>query len=354
VIQPDPATGEAPIATATDADAQPVEAATEETVTEETSRSSSEDFSNRVNEAASAEGQKKGGLSKLEKALLIGAGAVIVGSIISNNRKVELNSGDRIVVQRADGTYEVLKDDDTLLRQPGSTVRTENFADGSTRTTVTRSDGSKIVTIRDAELRVLRRVRVNTDGSQTVLIDDTETFEPVNVATLPPPAPQPDLNGQTDEAALRAALAREAGFDRSFSLAQIRQIEPVRALVPVIELNAITFETGSAAISPDQAKALSNLGSLIQSYVAENPREVFLIEGHTDAVGSAASNLALSDRRAESVALALTEYFGVPPENLVVQGYGEAFLKVPSEGAERANRRAAARRITDLLQSAQN
>ena len=74
-----------------------------------------------------------------------------------------------------------------------------------------------------------------------------------------------------------------------------------------------------------------------------------MIEGHTDTVGADAMNLALSDRRAESVALALTEFFGVPPENMVVQGYGEQFLKVPQEGDIRANRRASVRRITDLL-----
>jgi len=76
---------------------------------------------------------------------------------------------------------------------------------------------------------------------------------------------------------------------------------------------------------------------------------MFLIEGHTDTVGADAMNLALSDRRAESVALALTEFFRVPPENMVVQGYGEQFLKVAREGDVRANRRAAVRRITDLL-----
>ena len=81
-----------------------------------------------------------------------------------------------------------------------------------------------------------------------------------------------------------------------------------------------------------------------------NPNEMFLIEGHTDAVGSAASNLSLSDRRAESVAKALTEYFGVPPENLVVQGYGETELKMNTLGNERANRRVAVRIITPLLQ----
>jgi outer membrane protein OmpA-like peptidoglycan-associated protein len=50
------------------------------------------------------------------------------------------------------------------------------------------------------------------------------------------------------------------------------------------------------------------------------------------------------------VALALTEYFGVPAENLVVQGYGERFLKVPVATDEPANRRVAARRITWLVE----
>ena len=77
---------------------------------------------------------------------------------------------------------------------------------------------------------------------------------------------------------------------------------------------------------------------------------MFLIEGHTDAVGSDEDNLSLSDRRAESVATVLSEQFDVPPENLVTQGYGEEFLKVPTEAAERLNRRVAVRRITPLMQ----
>ena len=60
-------------------------------------------------------------------------------------------------------------------------------------------------------------------------------------------------------------------------------------------------------------------------------------------------NLVLSDRRAESVAKALTEYYGVPPENMVVQGYGESELLIDSAGPELANRRVAVRDITVLL-----
>ncbi|MGB5868716.1 MAG: OmpA family protein, partial [Albidovulum sp.] len=267
--------------------------------------------------------------------------------------KVELNSGDRVVVSR-DGNYTLLKDDDALLRQPGSKIRTETFNDGSTRTTVAREDGSKIVTIRDAEQRVLRRVYVAEDGVETLLIDDTVAYAPVDISRLPKPQPRLELRADATETELRAALAEQTAIDRRFSLAQVRGISQVRDLVPVIDLDAITFETGSAAIRPDQARALSRLGRLIQSYVDESQQEVFLIEGHTDAVGSAAYNLALSDRRAESVALALTEYFDVPPENLVVQGYGEEFLKVPTLEDERANRRASVRRITDLLRQAAN
>ena len=48
-------------------------------------------------------------------------------------------------------------------------------------------------------------------------------------------------------------------------------------------------------------------------------------------------------------ALALVEHFDIPPENLVLQGYGEEFLQVPTEAAEAENRRALFRRITALL-----
>lgn len=53
--------------------------------------------------------------------------------------------------------------------------------------------------------------------------------------------------------------------------------------------------------------------------------------------------------QSEALAKALSEHFGVPPENLVVQGYGERYLLVPQEGDIRENRRAAVRRITPLI-----
>jgi outer membrane protein OmpA-like peptidoglycan-associated protein len=118
--------------------------------------------------------------------------------------------------------------------------------------------------------------------------------------------------------------------------------------MPRIDLD-INFETGSWQLTPDQVDKLAVVAEGLNKAIAANPNEIFLIEGHTDAVGSDEDNLSLSDRRAEAVAVALTEQFQVPPENLVTQGYGEENLKVATQGAEEANRRVAVRRVTPLL-----
>ena len=332
---------------------------TTETVTEKDTRSSSEEF----NAAPVAVGDnKKSGLSNLEKVGLVALGALVVGAIINENNKkqrqeVVSNTGDRVVVRQPDGSYTVYKDDDAILRRPGSTVRTETYRDGSTRTIVEKDDGTQIVTVRDASGRVLRRATYDDRGRELVLFDDLQPERPIVVTDLPRPrADRVTISTNDANAALKARLAaREAEkVGRSFSLRQIREIAQVRALAATIDVTNITFDSGSSAITADEAESLADLGGLIADLIAANPGEVFLIEGHTDAVGGAASNLALSDRRAESVALALTEYFDVPPENLVVQGYGEKELRIDTQGDERANRRVAVRIITPLMQVASN
>ncbi len=344
-------------AASADADADTTAEVQVETLTQDDVRSSSQDFETTATGEAQAEaraGSDSGndGLSNFEKALLLGLGAAVVGSVLNNGDEVVSNSGDRVIVER-DGELVVLKDDDVLLRQPGAEVQTRTFDDGSTRTSVLREDGTQIVTIRGNDGRVLRRARILEDGTQIVLFDDTQASAPVVVTEIPreqEAAVEIDVS-RGDTAALRAALLANQNrqFDRSYSLRQIRTISEVRDLAPQVELDTVTFATGSAAIEPSQAEELTSLGVAIVDIILEDPGQMFLIEGHTDAVGDAGYNLALSDRRAETVALALTEYFGVPPENLITQGYGESILKVPTLRAERENRRAAVRNITSLL-----
>ncbi len=319
---------------------------TTETVAEEDARSSADEVA-----PATTTAKKDDGLNDTEKLLLGAVGAVVLSQILGDNDEVVANSGDRVVVEN-NGQLRVIKDDDALLRQPGAQMTTETFPDGSTRTTLNRENGSQVITIRAADGRVLRRDRVLADGRRVTLFDDTQNVTAVDVSALPE-ATQKTVTYQRDEeeAALRAALAASQadGINRTFSLNQIRSIRAVRELAPEIELTNVNFRTGSAAITPSEAEELAALGRAMRDAIAENPREVFLVEGHTDAVGNASYNLALSDRRAESLALALTEYFDVPPENMIVQGYGERYLKVPTVEAERANRRAAVRVITGLL-----
>ncbi|MGR3541701.1 MAG: OmpA family protein [Hasllibacter sp.] len=340
---------------ANEAAAQDVEPAEEVMLTDEDVRSSAEEFVVEEDDE---------GMSNFERAVLLGLGAVAVGSIVrglgqdGGTAQVVENTGDRVVLLQ-DGELVVLKDDDAVIRQPGTTISTQDFADGSTRTIATREDGSQVITIRSATGQVLRRTRVLSDGTEVVLFDDTVAAEALTLQEIERlRASEAAANARADLAeadadALRRALLAEAALpDRRFSLQQVRNVRAVRNLVPTIELSDVNFALGSAAITAEEARDLASIGSEMAAAIRQDPGEIFLIEGHTDATGGAAMNLALSDRRAESVARALTEYFGVPPENMVVQGYGESNLLVPTLEAERANRRASVRRITPLLQNA--
>jgi outer membrane protein OmpA-like peptidoglycan-associated protein len=315
-------------------------------------RSSAQDFTSMLTTTAPSQVEDEDeGLTDLQKAGLVALGAVAVGMLINRNRVVA-NSGDRVVVDRGNGDLAIWKDDDAILRAPGVVETRQRFDDGSTLTVLDRPDGSQIITVRDATGRVLRRDRVDVNGRRFPIIDDTRYYEPVQVSRLPQPRVRElrFVDG-TDPAMIRALLdeAEQPDLGRSFSLAQVRDVSQLRDLAPELTTDPITFASGSSAISPEQAGRLARLGDLMRVMIADNPRELFLIEGHTDAVGGAASNLALSDRRAESVALALSGIFGVPPENMVVQGYGESDLKVATTGDEPQNRRVALRRITWLV-----
>ena len=103
----------------------------------------------------------------------------------------------------------------------------------------------------------------------------------------------------------------------------------------------------AAERGPDRSP--DRVADAIRRALSRNPDEIFLIEGHTDAVGPEVDNLTLSDRRAETVATILTERFGVAAENLTTQGYGEQYLKVNTQEPHEENRRVTIRNITPLL-----
>jgi outer membrane protein OmpA-like peptidoglycan-associated protein len=327
----------------------------EEQYSAEEIRTSRDDFASRLimNFDAEAAEPRARERRDLERAGLAALGALAVGMIIDRNRVVA-RSDERVVVDRGAGDLAIWRDDDVILRQEGATRRIERYDDGSTLTRWQRADGSQVVTIRDATGRVLWRERILADGTAIELVNDMREIEPVDRAMLPPPRTRELRISQRTDPELALAMLEEAEADaraleRGFTLRQIRETRELRELVPMLSPDPITFETNRANVRGDEAPKLMQVGRLMERLIDRDPREVFLVEGHTDATGPAAFNLGLSDRRAESVALALTEFFDVPPENLVIQGYGERHLRIPTLAAEERNRRVAIRRITPLL-----
>jgi outer membrane protein OmpA-like peptidoglycan-associated protein len=82
---------------------------------------------------------------------------------------------------------------------------------------------------------------------------------------------------------------------------------------------AIPFEVNSARLRPESGPVLGNLVAAMLSPDLKGQR--FVIEGHTDASGNPATNLRLSQARADEVRLYLVA-LGVNPSRLRAVGKG--------------------------------
>ncbi len=136
---------------------------------------------------------------------------------------------------------------------------------------------------------------------------------------------------------------------RRYRVEDFRDQPRLRYAVPGIEVDTVRFGFGEGFLREEEIPKLDRIGETIERIVAGNPDEVFMIEGHTDAVGTEAANMKLSEDRAEAVKQALLEYFNIGEENLVTVGRGELYPKIPTQAAEAENRRVSVRRITPLL-----
>jgi OmpA-OmpF porin, OOP family len=90
-------------------------------------------------------------------------------------------------------------------------------------------------------------------------------------------------------------------------------------LVSALNLNIINFGTGSAQIPADQY----DFSKAALAIKAAPTNTVLEIGGYTDNTGDAASNLTLSQQRAEAVRNYLIPQ-SVDPKVLTAKGYGEA------------------------------
>jgi OOP family OmpA-OmpF porin len=153
---------------------------------------------------------------------------------------------------------------------------------------------------------------------------------------------------QEAEAVLAGLLARRLGADvgAAIDVTYQEELDPllgiptpeecVDRLNGVLELEKITFAPGKAVIEEGASDLMGDLAAQLR----ECRRSVFEVEGHTDSQGRETMNLELSQARADAVRTALIGR-GVPPEQVVAEGYGESRPIADNDTAEgrEANRR---------------
>ncbi|WP_248305015.1 OmpA family protein [Devosia sp. FKR38] len=271
--------------------------------------------------------------------------------------QVILQVGTQLIVNS------VGQDTDRFYNAQEDEIFYENLSNGRVRETITRPDGSQIITVRNRNGDILRRSRIDADGREYVLAYFDDRYD-TDLDTWRDPGldlPPLRLNIPVRDYVLDAEYADERQVQvffeqppveqvaRLYSIDEVKRSARIRDSVRKLEVGGLTFDSGRATIGRDQVGSLSTVANAMLELLARNPGETFLIEGHTDAVGSEISNLQLSDLRAATVARILTDFYGVPPENLATQGYGERYLKIRTEQGERENRRVTIRRITPLI-----
>ncbi|PBB66648.1 flagellar motor protein MotB [Mesorhizobium sp. WSM4312] len=271
--------------------------------------------------------------------------------------------GDRVIIQLGGQTI-VQSNEGSRMNRGAKDVYYEDLSQGRTRETVQRDNGVQIVTIRNRYGDVIQRSRITPDGREYVLSyvderdyqDEGDWRDPGD--DLPPMRltiprrdyilDSEDVESPDDYYTFLDQPPVER-VQRLYSIDEVKRSARVRDIARRVDLDTLNFEFGSSSISDTEVQKLEGVASAMEKLLKKNPAETFLIEGHTDAVGTPEANLALSDRRAEAVAEALTNAFGIPPENLTTQGYGEQYLKVNTSAPNRENRRVAIRRITSLV-----
>ncbi len=125
------------------------------------------------------------------------------------------------------------------------------------------------------------------------------------------------VGAMTDKTAAAIAIANDRA---TTELASLHPGFAVKDLLFALNDSVVNFASSSADVPESMAPFLKNAAAELKQLKAGHVLE---IAGYTDNTGDAALNLALSQKRAESVREALIKY-GVDPDMLVAKGYGEA------------------------------
>ncbi|MEO8016826.1 MAG: OmpA family protein [Pseudomonadota bacterium] len=145
---------------------------------------------------------------------------------------------------------------------------------------------------------------------------------PAPVVIAPPPPPPPPAAPPPPPVVVEAPRPPPVQTERYCSLLEFQ------------------FEINQHVVRPEEKEKLAVIGKFLQKY----PNTLAEIEGHTDDVGTDASNQVLSQRRADAVVDYLVRNFAIAPARLMAVGYGESrpIADNSTEEGKRQNRRISA------------
>ncbi len=137
----------------------------------------------------------------------------------------------------------------------------------------------------------------------------------------------------------KLSFKKEGYFANNFAYSSkgLGQIDSVRKDVELnkLELNKeytlqnVLYEFGKSTLTENSKTVLD----ILYNILVENPSFVIELSAHTDAIGSDAANLKLSQARAEACVAYLISK-GIVKDRLIPKGYGETKPKVPNQTEE--------------------
>jgi outer membrane protein OmpA-like peptidoglycan-associated protein len=198
---------------------------------------------------------------------------------------------------------------------------------------------------READIAQGKVAMAQSESAERKLEADQARGEAVTANAAAAAADQARGDAVAASAAAAATNAAAAASAAQQSAELQRQIDALQAKVTdrgiVLTLGDVLFTTGQADL---KASASGNLNKLV-TFLNQYPDRTVMIEGFTDSVGTDEYNLALSQRRADSVRSHLMRQ-GIDAGRLTASGKGESD---PIEGNDTATGRQQNRRVAVII-----
>ncbi len=228
----------------------------------------------------------------------------------------EVREGDRTIIREPgrtiirEGNVTVIRRDESERFRYGARNMIAERRGGELRTIAVRPDGTRIINVTDDSGRLIRRSRRDQFGREYVMFENSRprmgtgtaigigvaaglaaglgvaylANVPPPVVTLPPEQYIVDTR-YAPPAMLYDTLAAPPVdvIERPYTLDEIRYTPALRQRMRSVDINTITFDSGSFELRQDQYGQLEAIANAIRQVTDANANEVFLIEGHTDA-----------------------------------------------------------------------